>query len=305
MEGGIAVESAPGQGAAFTVTLPICEPTPAEHALVLKGWSVALLTPHAVEGEALAMSVRAHGGKAQIFDGETSAIALLRQRRAAFDAVIIDASLEDEKAGLLARLRSKGLRTRLALTLIAPNDRGRVAAFRANGYNVFLARPARGRTLLRLLLNEGPKEAENDAFGGRSPRHPGAAGTDTALRVLVAEDNEINAMLARVALTRAGHSVSLVPNGRAAVDVLTRPVRDHDIVLMDLHMPVMDGLEAIASIRRYEEETGVAPIPILVLSADGQEKTRHGVLAHGANGFVTKPLDPDRLLAALETHAMT
>ncbi|MFC6491065.1 response regulator, partial [Nitratireductor sp. GCM10026969] len=105
-------------------------------------------------------------------------------------------------------------------------------------------------------------------------------------------------------LTRAGHKVTLVTTGRAAVDALARPARDHDIVLMDLHMPVMDGLDAIANIRRYEEETGLAPIPILVLSADGQEKTRHGVLAHGANGFVTKPLDPDRLLAALETHAV-
>ncbi|MFC6491182.1 PAS domain-containing hybrid sensor histidine kinase/response regulator, partial [Nitratireductor sp. GCM10026969] len=170
MEGSIAVDSAPGEGAAFTVCLPVGETTPAEHALALKGWTVAIITPHAVEGEALAMTVRAHGGKAEIFDGETSAVALLRRRNTGFDAVIIDAALEDEKAGLLARLRRKGLRMKLALTLIAPTDRGRLASFRANGYGVFLARPARGRTLLRLLLNEGPRTDDSQAVEVRPAR---------------------------------------------------------------------------------------------------------------------------------------
>ncbi|TJV28656.1 MAG: response regulator, partial [Mesorhizobium sp.] len=75
-----------------------------------------------------------------------------------------------------------------------------------------------------------------------------------------------------------------------------------DVVLMDLHMPVMDGLDAIAAIRRHEEETAVSPVPIMVLSADSQETTRHAVLAHGASGFVTKPLDPDALVHAVEGH---
>jgi CheY-like chemotaxis protein len=65
-------------------------------------------------------------------------------------------------------------------------------------------------------------------------------------------------------------------------------------------MPVMDGLEAIALIRRHEEENDLPPVPIMVLSADSQEKTRHDVLAHGASGFVTKPLDPDALVHAVE-----
>jgi CheY-like chemotaxis protein len=68
-------------------------------------------------------------------------------------------------------------------------------------------------------------------------------------------------------------------------------------------MPVMDGLDAIAAIRRHEEERGTVPVPIMVLSADGQEATRHHVLAHGASGFVTKPLDPDGLVRALEAQA--
>ena len=109
-------------------------------------------------------------------------------------------------------------------------------------------------------------------------------------------------MLARATLQKAGHRVEVVGNGRAAVEAVTGLTghRRYDVVLMDLHMPVMDGLEAIALIRRHEEETGVPPVPIMVLSADSQETTRHAVLAHGASGFVTKPLDPEALVHAVE-----
>lgn len=120
---------------------------------------------------------------------------------------------------------------------------------------------------------------------------------------MIAEDNDINAMLARASLQKAGHRVDIVNNGKAAVDAIATEsaARRYDVVLMDLHMPLMDGMDAIAAIRRHEEATGVAPVPIMVLSADSQEKTRHAVLAHGASGFVTKPLDPQALVHAVES----
>lgn len=110
-------------------------------------------------------------------------------------------------------------------------------------------------------------------------------------------------MLARASLQKAGHRVDIVNNGKAAVDAIATEsaARRYDVVLMDLHMPLMDGMDAIAAIRRHEEATGVAPVPIMVLSADSQEKTRHAVLAHGASGFVTKPLDPQALVHAVES----
>jgi CheY-like chemotaxis protein len=96
----------------------------------------------------------------------------------------------------------------------------------------------------------------------------------------------------------------VVADGRQAVDAVIRPVEKRfDVVLMDLHMPVMDGLDAIAFIRQDEEEKGLRPIPVMVLSADGQEATRHAVLAHGASGFITKPLDPKALVEAVAEQA--
>jgi CheY-like chemotaxis protein len=122
------------------------------------------------------------------------------------------------------------------------------------------------------------------------------------MSVLIAEDNDINALLAQVTLNKSGHRVDVVGNGRAAVDALTEAGgHTYDLVLMDLHMPVLDGLDAIVLIRRFEEEKGCAPVPIIALSADGQEKTRHSVLAHGASGFITKPFDPDLLVRVVES----
>nr|WP_265516351.1 PAS domain-containing hybrid sensor histidine kinase/response regulator [Nitratireductor luteus] len=302
MQGTIGVESEPGEGATFTVRLPLNDAEDApDNGRALKGWDVLIVTPHMVEAEALAQSVRAHGGRARAMPDVTAAKATLKSGRTRCDAILIDASLETDNGEALAGLRRAGAQGAEALTLIAPTDRGRLGTFRAHGYSGFLARPARTRTLLRMLLNAqqdaetGVQSDSEDAFRAALG---GPAGREQ--RILVAEDNEINAMLARVTLTKAGYAVEVVSNGRAAVDALTHVDRAFDIVLMDLHMPVMDGLDAISAVRRFEEENGMAAIPILVLTADGQEKTRHGVLAHGASGFVTKPIDPDKLLTAIE-----
>ena len=220
------------------------------------------------------------------------------------DTLLVDATLEASEGRLLKRLRPGGFERVEAITLIAPTDRGMLGEYRASGYAAFLARPVRGETLLRTLL--GRTRPAADAEAGNAPAKPAVqrGHAPAGLSILLAEDNDINAMLARATLIKAGHRVDVVGNGKAAVDAVTLSSNArYDVVLMDLHMPVMDGLDAIAVIRRHEEDRGVAPIPIMVLSADSQEKTRHHVLAHGASGFVTKPLDPDALVRAVEEQA--
>jgi signal transduction histidine kinase/CheY-like chemotaxis protein len=112
------------------------------------------------------------------------------------------------------------------------------------------------------------------------------------LRVLVAEDNKVNQLLIRTLLSRAGHHPDVVDTGAAAVHRLGKET--YDVVLMDLHMPVMDGLQATSVVR----ESGNA-IPIIALTASVLDEDRRACLAAGMNGFLAKPIHPAQLAEAL------
>jgi PAS domain S-box-containing protein len=301
MEGTISVSSKLGEGSEFLFEIPAAAAVdpPVGRDRLLCGRRAVIVSGNAVEAEAIAATIRLHGGVADIAATAGRAGALA----ANCDVLLVDAALEHADGRTLKHLRGQGFSSCEAVTLIAPSDRGMLGEFRASGYATFLARPVRGETLLRVLLashGSAAATAAKPAVARRAQsRRPG-------LSVLIAEDNDINAMLARATLQKAGHRVEVVGNGKAAVEAVVEAAghrRRYDVVLMDLHMPVMDGMDAIAAIRRHEEETGVPPLPIMVLSADSQEKTRHAVLAHGASGFVTKPLDPDALVHAVQEQA--
>ncbi len=301
MGGTISVSSRLGQGSEFVFEIPATEATEAPQGRqnVLAGRRAVILSRNAVEADAIARTIRTNGGTA----GIATTVAQAAPLAEGCDALLVDAAMEESDGRLLKRLRQSGFSDCEAITLIAPNDRGMLGEFRASGYATFLARPVRGGTLLRVLLtSHAPALAQPQPEKRRTPALRASSDRQQGLSVLIAEDNDINAMLARATLLKAGHRVKVVGNGKAAVEAVTSAGHKHrfDVVLMDLHMPVMDGLDAIAAIRRHEEETSAAPVPIMVLSADSQEKTRHTVLAHGASGFVTKPLDPDALVSAVE-----
>lgn len=303
MGGSISVASEYGAGSEFTFEIPAAAATESQQArgAVLSGHHAVILSRNAVEAKAIACTVRAHGGTVDIAATVEQTTALAGR----CDALLVDAALEAGDGRVLKRLRQAGFTAGEAITLIAPTDRGMLGEFRASGYATFLARPVRGETLLRVLLAGAAPAAQAQTAASKASSLPARNAKPLGLSILIAEDNDINAMLARATLQKAGHRVEIVGNGKAAVEAVTGagPKHRYDVVLMDLHMPVMDGLDAIAVIRRHEEEMGVAPVPIMVLSADNQEKTRHAVLAHGASGFVTKPLDPEALVEAVEEQA--
>ncbi|OQM76154.1 PAS domain-containing hybrid sensor histidine kinase/response regulator [Manganibacter manganicus] len=303
MGGTMGVSSRLGKGSEFTFELPAAEATepPLYSPTALAARRIVILSKNSVEAEAIAAIIEVIGGVAIIATTAASA----SENAAGCDTLLVDAELESSGGKVLERLRRTGFADCEAMTLIAPSDRGRLDDFRAKGYTTFLARPVRGETLMRALLAGYRTVGTPEMESGEMPISQAAQNRRTGLSVLIAEDNDINAMLARAALGKAGCSVDVVDNGKAAVEAVTAPVdnRRYDVVLMDLHMPVMDGLDAIAAIRRHEEENRLPPIPIMVLSADSQEKTRQLVLAHGASGFLTKPLDPHRLTLSVQEQA--
>jgi two-component system, sensor histidine kinase and response regulator len=113
-------------------------------------------------------------------------------------------------------------------------------------------------------------------------------------RVLLVEDNEINQLVAQEILRDAGYVVEVAENGQIAVDM----VREHDwdLVLMDMQMPVMDGLEATSCIRKLANRSG---LPIIAMTANAMQRDRERCLAAGMNDFVTKPVDPEELFKVL------
>lgn len=295
MGGTIRVDGKAGVGSVFSFTIPANGAVADDQARMvdLGGRRFVVLSRNTAEYYALERTIIAHGGTATlVFSAEQAA-----ELSDKCDAILADAALAEAAFQIMSDMKGPGLSPRRAIVMIAPDERGLLPEFRAHGYETFLARPIRSDTLVRVLNSSLLHAAEpvTDQHDGT----PGPRAKSAPLSVLVAEDNEINALLTRVALTKAGHRVHVVADGHAAVDAATGD-SVYDIVLMDLHMPVMDGLNAIGAIRRHEADRKAAQTPIMVLSADGQEATRHAALAAGANGFIPKPLDPDALVRAVE-----
>jgi CheY-like chemotaxis protein len=122
------------------------------------------------------------------------------------------------------------------------------------------------------------------------------------LSILVAEDNEINALLMRSLLTRLGHHVVITTNGEAALEswqAAESAGTPYDLVLMDIQMPKLDGIETSRRIRACEAGIRLRPTPILALTANTLVEDRYACFEAGMDGFLVKPLDRDKLAEAL------
>jgi len=140
---------------------------------------------------------------------------------------------------------------------------------------------------------------ETSAAGAPRPRtSPGDAAPARRLKILLAEDNCVNQMLAVRLLEKSGHSVSVAANGKDAVSLFER--YNYDAVLMDVQMPEMDGLEATRQIRRVESESGSRRhTPVIALTAHAMSGDEESCIEAGMDSYLSKPLDPGMLSEAL------
>jgi len=202
---------------------------------------------------------------------------------------------------LAEQIRQHPELTRATLLMLSSSDQQKDAArCRALGIGGYLVKPVKQSELLETILT-----ALSTPVGGdkktRSRRQPGqAASTGSArpLRILLAEDNATNQMLAVTLLEKQGHTVVVAGNGQEAVDTLGR--EQFDLVLMDVQMPIMDGFEATFLIRSREQGTG-RHIPILAMTAYAMKGDRERCLAAGMDGYVSKPIQPQELWQAMAT----
>jgi PAS domain S-box-containing protein len=298
MGGTIAVESVPNEGSTFRVTVPLARAGDADEPELavpdLAGDDILIVAPAAIEASLLARRLQRWGARTKIVPDDTVAAALLPEQM--WSAVLVDHALGTQACELLARAAASVQRR---IVLVTPAMRNELAALKEAGFTGYLIKPVRAASL-------AARFSQDDAFD------PGAA-MDTAevpsasrpgggLSILVAEDNEINALLARALLVRLGHQPTVAANGAAAVEswLAARAAgTPYDRVLMDLHMPGMDGLEATRRIRTIEADSDIARTPILALTANASAEDREACFAAGMDDFLVKPLDRERLAAAL------
>jgi two-component system, sensor histidine kinase and response regulator len=188
------------------------------------------------------------------------------------------------------------LATTMIMMLSSVGHRGDTARFRELGVASYLTKPVRQSILLDAIL--GVLRGSDTADDHKVPlTRDIVREAHRSLRVLLAEDNAVNRQLVNALLGKRGHSVVTVGNGRDAIAAVADGAID--LVLMDVQMPEMDGLEATAVIRTLEKVTG-AHVPIIALTAHAMKGDREACLAAGADGYLSKPLNAKDLFALIE-----
>jgi signal transduction histidine kinase/CheY-like chemotaxis protein len=301
MAGRIAVVSQAGSGSTFSFTVPLM-PAPSgaaeQGAPDLAGKSMLIAAAAEAESSLLARRLAQWGAETEITAYPESAATLLAKRHR--DAVLVDYPLA---RGMIAQGNLARHADTRRIVLIKPTERHELAALKGAGFTGYLVKPIRAASLAaRLTADDEFEPAAADSAGASSA----VAGKSKGLSILVAEDNEINALLARALLTRLGHRPTIAGNGEAAVQSWTAARaagEPFDLVLMDVQMPGMDGLEAARRIRAAEAQAGDKPTRMLALTANAQAEDRAACLAAGLDGLLVKPLDRERLREALEAAA--
>lgn len=300
MGGRISLDSAPGAGATFTVSVPLSVADSAPHAFAapdLGGQSIMLVSPHQIETALIARRLGEWGAATSMLSDTDAALALLPER--IWHTVIVDHAMP---AGDLQHLGEAARRhADRVIVMVAPAERHELEALKQLGYADYLVKPLRPASLAARLGSESPAlSIAPDDTAALTPTTTSAP--DVSLSVLVAEDNEINALLTRSLLVRLGHRPVVASNGAMAVEswiAAESAGTPYDLILMDVQMPELDGIEATRRIRARETERRSRRTPILALTANTLTEDRQACAEAGMDGHLIKPLDRDRLAQML------
>ncbi|MGO9640195.1 MAG: PAS domain S-box protein [Candidatus Acidiferrales bacterium] len=301
------VESESGRGSAFHFTVRFdrvltaisveAAPVPAR----LEELSVLVVDDNETNRLVLAEMLRNWKMQPTLADGGEAALSAMRwacNAGHAFPLVLLDAHMPGVDGFAVAEQIQADPKLCGATIMMLTSDRqlGDSKRCRQLGIRVCLVKPIGQSDLLDGILSAlGAAPAAEEAEGESLepvPRRP--------LRVLLAEDNEVNLQLALRLLERRGHTVTTATNGREALDRLEESGSSaFDAVLMDVQMPGMDGFEAATAIRERERSLGTH-LPIIGVTAHAMEGYRERCLSAGMDGYVTKPIRTQELFAELD-----
>jgi len=300
MGGRISLESTLGVGSTFEVALPL---HPAEDATPttfagpdLTGQSILLVASQSIEMSLVSRRLQRWGAHTCLVADATVAQALLPER--VWHAALIDRALGADVAEALGEAARQHVTHRILL--FTPATRQELAP--GSAFTGYLVKPLRTASLA-VRLAAVPEVAAPALVDEAAAVVPASSEERTrALDVLVAEDNEINALLIRSLLTRLGHHAVIASNGWAALEswLAARAAgTPYDLVLMDIQMPELDGIEAAKRIRASETAERGARTPILALSANTLAEDRYACFEAGMDGFLIKPFVREKLVEVL------
>ena len=305
MGGEIGVDSESGKGSTFhfDATFPI----QAEHhddksgeLRDLLGLRVLLAGTHSTNQLILEETLSKWGMKPTVADGAHALMMLTNARESEkpFSLVLLESgSVEMDGFDLAKELKQHAeLNIPTIMMLSSVGMRGDAKRCRELGISGYLTRPVKQSELksaiLAVLNLSEHKQTEKELVTKHSIREE-----NTKLKILLAEDNVVNQKLAVKVLGKRGYGVTVAANGKEAVNLFTE--NHFDVILMDVQMPEMDGLEATGRIRHWEEGLGTH-VPIIAMTAHAMKGDREKCLAAGMDAYVSKPIRPQQLMEAID-----
>jgi PAS domain S-box-containing protein len=304
MGGRITLESKPGVGSTFEVAIPLAAADGGQKGFAapdLSGQSIMLVSPQGIEASLTARRLQRWGAQTCMVSDGAVAQALLPERT--WHAILIDHALgtaDIEQLAEAARLNASQ-----RIVMFTPATRQEMQPSAGSACTGYLVKPLRAASLAARLTAAPDVMSPGiagDAIAGDPPIETPAAPSRTGLSILVAEDNEINALLMRSLLGRLGHHAVITTNGEEALESWLSAKSagsPYDLVLMDIQMPQLNGIDTTKRIRQLEAGQSGRRTPILALTANTLVEDRYACFEAGMDGFLIKPLDRDKLAEAL------
>jgi two-component system, sensor histidine kinase and response regulator len=312
MGGNIMVESEPGRGSTFTFTARFGRSSKREapgaiaSSDLLENLRVLIVDDNLTNRQILQewlqnwrMRPSAVGDGAAAMDALRQAI----QIGAPYSVVLLDGRMPDaDGLTLAAQIRELIDVSSTRIILLSSDDSMiNIARSREMGISAHLLKPAQQSELLEVIREVMNRATGNAALvttaGSTTEFNQAFSSPGEPLRILVAEDNEFNVTLLKQLFRQRGHIAHVASDGREALALATKGT--FDLLLLDIHMPEMDGFNVARAIREQERTTGTH-LPIIAFTARSGNKDREGCLAAGMDDFLSKPVQADALWAAID-----
>lgn len=297
MGGDVEASNREGGGALFRLLLPLRVDETTGTSTALPDWQgrhILVASSAPFSAAHIAASLERHGAQVRRAADHAQALAALTGN-SILSAVLVDSNLPGgEVQAVAAAARQAGVAD--IVIMLAPAERRSFGSPYAAGFSGFLVKPVRARSLQVRL---DPVERSQTVAAAAPAADPSIQPPGAGLRVLVAEDNEINALLLTRTLERLGCTAVWARDGGEAVRLVEAAFGEagqgFDLVLLDIRMPVQDGLAVARRIRTVEAGLGTGRLPILAVTANTAEEDRQQALAAGMDDCLAKPLSREQL----------